>query len=279
MKEARPHFQGTCKQFTDREREIVLAVARGDAVGGALTSTVESLDERGYLRPDAGRLVVFSECFRTFVVEQQCVAEPVPAAPPPPGAPTAKVFISYAREDQDEVKDLYGRLAGIGVSPWMDQENLVIGDPWARTIDEAILSADFFLCCISTHSVDKTGVLRQELSKGLNQWYARSGPDNYLLPVMLEDCPMPASLAALQRVDLWTEDGWVRLRDGLHTAIERRRTSRRRPPDPPPRRLPRAWPRTSSERSAGSSGARWSSASSASSPACCSSSPDCRGRR
>lgn len=223
MKEARPHFEGTCKQFSDVEREIVQIVARGEPVRGALTATVESLDERGYLRPDAGRLVVFSECFRQFVVEQQCVGEPAPAAAVVPDARAAKVFISYAREDQEAVADLYRRLTGIGVNPWMDQENLVIGDPWARTIDEAILSADFFLCCISTHSVDKAGVLRQELSKGLSQWYTRSGPDNYLLPVMLEDCPMPPSLAPLQRVDLWKDDGWVRLRDGLRRAIDRRK--------------------------------------------------------
>ena len=139
-----------------------------------------------------------------------------------PAVPPAKVFISYAHEDQDEVKELYHRLKDIGLSPWMDDENLVVGDPWARTIDEAIQSADFFLCCISTHSVDRAGVLRQELSKGLNQWYARSGPDNYLWPVMLEDCEMPKSLGALQRVDLWKEDGWVRLRDGIRTAIGRR---------------------------------------------------------
>ena len=52
--------------------------------------------------------------------------------------PLAKNFIGYAREDQEEVKDLYRRLRASASSPWMDDENLVLGDPWARTIDEAI---------------------------------------------------------------------------------------------------------------------------------------------
>ena len=228
MEEARPHFEGTWKLFADNEREIMSATARGHAARTALAPAVEDLEERGYLRREGGSLVVFSQCFREFILEQDGAAETAaaPAAILPAATasapPLAKVFISYAREDQEEVKDLYRRLKDIGLSPWMDDENLVLGDPWARTIDEAIQSADFFLCCISADSVDKAGVLRQEVSKGLNQWYARSGPDNYLWPVMLEDCEMPKSLGALQRVDLWKEDGWLRLRDGIRTVIERR---------------------------------------------------------
>jgi hypothetical protein len=231
MEEAEPHFEGTWKLFTSGEREIISAAARGQAASTALAPTVEDLEERGYLRRDGGHLVVFSNCFRDFILKQDHVsprhamlATPVSVVPESiaPAVSAAKVFISYAREDQADVKDLYRRLKDIGLSPWMDDEDLVVGDPWARTIDEAIQSADFFLFCISTHSVDKAGVLRQELSKGLNQWYARSGPDNYLWPVMLEDCEMPKSLGALQRVDLWKEDGWVRLREDISTAVSRR---------------------------------------------------------
>ncbi|HET9384914.1 MAG TPA: TIR domain-containing protein [Gemmatimonadales bacterium] len=228
MEEALPHFEGAWKFFTEGEREIMSAAARGHAARTALEPAVEHLEERGHLRNEDGHLVVFSDCFRDFIISQDgagpgTAAVLVPAAAlSVPAAPPAKVFISYAHQDQKEVKELYHRLKGIGLSPWMDDENLVLGDPWARTIDEAIQSADFFLCCISTHSVDRAGVLRQELSRGLNQWYARSGPDNYLWPVMLEDCEMPKSLGALQRVDLWKEDGWVRLREGINTAIGRR---------------------------------------------------------
>jgi hypothetical protein len=202
--EARPHLESTWKLFTDAEREIMLAAAGGHAVRPALVPGVQNLEGRGYLRREGAQLVVFSNCFRGFILDQDG-AEPggnaAAALEAPIPVSVAKVFISYAREDREEVRALYERLKGIGVDPWMDDQNLLPGDPWARTIDEAILSADFFLFCISTHSVDKSGVLRQELSKGLDQWYARSGPDNYLLPVMLEDCQMPESLAALQRVD------------------------------------------------------------------------------
>ena len=204
MEEARPHFEGTWKLFDDTEREIMTAAARGDAARASLGPALEDLEARGYLRRENGQLVVFSECFRGFILEQtgEQSAAPKAAASAAP-LPAARVFISYAREDQDAVRDLYRRLKGSGLNPWMDTENLMVGDPWARTIDEAIQTADFFLACISTHSVNKAGVLQQELSKGINNWYARTGPDNYLLPVMLEDCAMPKSLASLQRVDLW----------------------------------------------------------------------------
>ena len=243
VEEARPHFEGTWKFLTECEREIMTAAAHGQSPRPAVAPTVQHLEERGYLRREDGDLAVFSECFREFIIEQDgagadgaCVIRPAKVLPAAtvPSVSQANVFVSYAREDQKEVKELYHRLKGIGVNPWMDDENLVVGDPWARTIDEAIQAADFFLFCLSTHSVDKAGVLRQELSKGLNQWYAQSGPDNYLWPVMLEDCPMPKSLGALQRVDLWKDDGWVRLRDGIRTAIERRRNLAPPMPDPLP---------------------------------------------
>ena len=82
MEEARPHFEGTWKLFADNEREIMSATARGHAARTALAPAVEDLEERGYLRREGGSLVVFSQCFREFILEQDGAAETaaVPAA-------------------------------------------------------------------------------------------------------------------------------------------------------------------------------------------------------
>lgn len=238
IEEATPHFEGTWKLFTPAERQAVVDVVNG---GGrvAATPVIEALIQRGYLIRRRDQVVTFSEPFKTTVSGQSAPEAPLPpcarSVTPVAGtaAAPAHVFISYASEDREDVADLYRRLQESGLDPWMDAHDLIAGDPWAQTIDEAIQAADFFLICLSTRSVDKAGVLRQELARGIHEWYNRRGPDNFLIPVQLEDCRIPESLAALQYIALWRDGGWTRLRSDLEKAIKRR-SDLTLPPEPRP---------------------------------------------
>ena len=149
------------KLFTEAERQLVATVARGDSTTPAQTPAVDSLTQRGYLLQQSERLMVFSECFRAFALEQNPSVTPAPlqqpTAIPACVLAQARVFLSYASEDREAVRDLYKRLKSSGLDPWMDAENLIVGDAWARSVDEAIQSADFFIICLSTHSVEKSG--------------------------------------------------------------------------------------------------------------------------
>jgi hypothetical protein len=226
LEEARPHFEGTWKLFTSTERQVVVDSATGMRRTDS-TPTIDALMQRGYLVRRGADIVVFSEAFGSFARTSSSLSPlpdslPSACADPEPTQTKARVFISYASEDRAEVADLYRRLKDSGLDPWMDAHDLIAGDPWARTIDEAIQSADFFVICLTTRSVDKAGVLRQELSRGVHQWYTRSGPDNFLIPVLLEECRVPDSLATVQHVALWKEGGWSRLRSDFEKAIKRR---------------------------------------------------------
>jgi hypothetical protein len=134
----------------------------------------------------------------------------------------AKIFLSYAREDLEAVKFLYQELSAAGFKPWMDVEDLLPGERWELRIQEAIQDSDFFLVCLSENSTDKRGVFQKEIRAALEILQGMLDSDIYLIPVRLEDCEVPKSLCALQRVDLFEPSGCACLVKALQIGMERR---------------------------------------------------------
>jgi hypothetical protein len=133
-----------------------------------------------------------------------------------------QIFLSYAREDKEKVEDLYQKLSDAGLKPWMDVKDILPGEIWESAIENAVRDSDFFLACISTHSVSKRGFLRKETRDALDIWQKKLASDIYLIPVRLEHCKVPESLRAFQWVDLFEEDGWTRLEKAIHEGMKRR---------------------------------------------------------
>jgi TIR domain-containing protein len=49
-----------------------------------------------------------------------------------------RIFISYAREDETRVKQLYQWLADSGFQPWLDREHIISGMRWEPVIKKAL---------------------------------------------------------------------------------------------------------------------------------------------
>lgn len=139
-----------------------------------------------------------------------------------PAGTSVRIFVSYAREDAAQVEELYQRLRDAGFEPWMDTKDILPGEQWELCIEEAIRGADFFLACLSRHSVSKRGWIQRELKRALDIWEEKLESDIYLIPVRLETCEVPRRLGAFQWVDLFEEDGWARLEQAIRTGMERR---------------------------------------------------------
>jgi hypothetical protein len=56
----------------------------------------------------------------------------------------AQIFLCYAREDEARVRELYGRLKGLGFDLWMDKVNLIVGQRWRQEIPRALRSSSLF---------------------------------------------------------------------------------------------------------------------------------------
>ncbi|TEU17517.1 MAG: TIR domain-containing protein [Anaerolineales bacterium] len=135
----------------------------------------------------------------------------------------AQIFLSYAREDEGKVKDIYQRLSDAGFKPWMDTKDLLPGEQWKSSIRRAVRRSDFFLACLSANSVNRRGWIQKEIRNALDTWEEMLDSDIYLIPVRLEDCEVPERLCDFQWVDLFEEDGWTQLQEAIRVGMERRK--------------------------------------------------------
>jgi RNA-directed DNA polymerase len=136
-------------------------------------------------------------------------------------AKATRIFLSYASENIEQVRDIYGRLKTAGYIPWMDKEDLIGGTRWEREIEKAIKQADLFVLCLSKSSVNKRGVLQKEILFALDKAEEKLEDDIFIIPLRLEVCDAPERMSEYQWVDLFEKNGWERLVQSIQESIRR----------------------------------------------------------
>jgi hypothetical protein len=101
-----------------------------------------------------------------------------------------KVFICYAKQDQDEASRLYRRLERAGLNPWMDKYRLVLGDNWKQEIERAVAEADVFLVCLRP-GFDEIGFRHREVRWAMEALAVRPPSQGFIVPVVIEPCKLP----------------------------------------------------------------------------------------
>lgn len=142
-----------------------------------------------------------------------------------------RIFISYAREDQPRVQELYDLLVDAGYHPWLDREHLHPGQRWESIIKSALNKSHFVLVCLSATSINKRGFLQKEIKQALEQAQEKLEDDVWLIPARLDDCDVPDALADIQWVDLFDHDGLQQLLAAMEYQLKKERI-------PPPSALP-----------------------------------------
>ncbi len=133
-----------------------------------------------------------------------------------------KIFLNYARQDEDKVKELYFKLQTAGYEPWMDTVNLYGGEKWLHAITQAIADTDLFIMVLSKHSEKKRGILQKEIKLALDKWEEKLEDDIFIIPLRLEDCSVVNSqIAELQWIDYFKNNGWNRLTQSIQESIRR----------------------------------------------------------
>jgi len=100
----------------------------------------------------------------------------------------ASVFLSHSSLDKPFVRHLAARLAQEGLSVWIDEAELNVGDSLIEKIGEAIYQTDFIIAVISTHSVNSNWV-QKELQLAMTREIR--GKHVIVLPLLLEPCKLP----------------------------------------------------------------------------------------
>jgi formylglycine-generating enzyme required for sulfatase activity len=131
-----------------------------------------------------------------------------------------RVFLCHASADKPVVRDLYRHLVRDGVDVWMDEVRLLPGMDWKLEIPRVVQKADAIIICLSSQSVTKEGYVQKEIRFALDA--ADEKPDGtiYILPVRLDACEIPSRLARWQWVDLFSSDGYRKLRISLRLRAE-----------------------------------------------------------
>lgn len=131
-----------------------------------------------------------------------------------------KIFLSHASGDRSMVRALYAKLRNENFDVWLDAENLLPGQDWELEIEKAVRAADVVLVCISKNSISKAGYVQKEMKMALDMVDYMPEGAIFIVPVRLEDCEVPARLARLQWVDLFSNDGYQRLLRALNRRSE-----------------------------------------------------------
>jgi TIR domain len=139
-----------------------------------------------------------------------------------------RVFVAYVTEDADKADRISDALSDAGFDPWMDRRKLLPGQNWGRAIQNAMETSQFVVACFSDSSIRKRGGFQAEVKYALE--YARRLPlgETFLLPVRLNDCPVPIEVAReMQYVDLFPDwdAGIGRLLEAIRQQIRRPRAA------------------------------------------------------
>jgi hypothetical protein len=103
----------------------------------------------------------------------------------------ASIFMSHNHRDKTFVRALAQDLRALGVTVWLDEAEIRVGDSLIEKISTGIDAMRFLGVVLSPNSVDSRWV-KEELNQALvNQLSSHGGT---VLPIMLVDCEVPGFL-------------------------------------------------------------------------------------
>ncbi|BDA70769.1 hypothetical protein CAL7716_049350 [Calothrix sp. PCC 7716] len=130
-----------------------------------------------------------------------------------------RIFISYAREDNEFADRLFGELnRHPDITPWIDTRNLLPGANWKDKILNEIETSDFILLLLSTKSITKDGFFQREMREAIERLSLIAPGNRVLIPIRVEECePQHRELRLLNYLDLFPdwERGIIRLYEAL----------------------------------------------------------------
>jgi CheY-like chemotaxis protein len=110
----------------------------------------------------------------------------------------SSTFISYSSKDKAFALHLAKDLKQNGVSVWLDEWEIKVGDEIRQKIEHGIENFEFFIIVLSQHSIESNWV-----QKELNAAYLKE-VDNHkikVLPVKIEDCKIPLLISGKRYAD------------------------------------------------------------------------------
>lgn len=116
-----------------------------------------------------------------------------------------QVFISHSSQDKQRVRKLADDLMREGISVWVDEAEIMIGDSILEKINQALLYSDVVLALLSKNSIRSNWV-----QKEIETAFAKNleGAKSLIIPVLLDSLKpdeIPPAIRDVKWVDLSTD--------------------------------------------------------------------------
>jgi hypothetical protein len=131
-----------------------------------------------------------------------------------------KTFICYPSESETIAREAAGFVRSVGIDCWFDKDSLVAGEDWDRSRRLALQDANVVLVLCSAATTGRNGVYQREINEALSLSADRRLGTIHILPLRLEDVPLPPELSRLQYVDYFGPDWRRKVAAGLDRACK-----------------------------------------------------------
>ena len=131
-----------------------------------------------------------------------------------------KVFLSYASEDREALRELCKRLDEKKVLYWFDRDELKAGNDWDEKIRRNIRSCSLFVPLLSEHVVtDRERYFLLEWHEALDRQKMQPANGRFILPVRLDGAPRSLESAEQIPLDLQALN-WMDMSDFLDQIVD-----------------------------------------------------------
>lgn len=136
---------------------------------------------------------------------------------------TFPVFLMYSSPDKAMVEAIHTKLLEVGVESWMDTKRIIAGDDWEKEIMTAIRNSSLVLIFLSNSSITRLSYFQKEIRYALDRASEMPVGELFIIPVKLDNCPIPDVLKKYQFVDFSKskEKGWKALIQSINTKQKR----------------------------------------------------------
>ncbi len=117
-----------------------------------------------------------------------------------------KVFVGYAREDNEAAGSIVAYLEALGLDVWFDKKSLVAGDDWDTERLAAQKSADLIIHLCSEQILSRPGVVNREIRETLRLADDKPFGSTFVIFVRLGNVRLPAQFMRYHYIDF--DDDW-----------------------------------------------------------------------
>jgi hypothetical protein len=115
----------------------------------------------------------------------------------------ARIFLSHASADKPVVRRIAAALRSAGHDPWLDEEEILIGESIPAAVERGLRSADFVVQCLSKAAAERGWIDAERDATAMQQFRERK---ERILPVRLEEVTPPHLVGPLAYVDLFPDE-------------------------------------------------------------------------